>query len=37
MKMRVLGLAYVSNMAAGIHDRPLSHAEVLENGVKVRF
>jgi purine-nucleoside phosphorylase len=35
MKMRVLGLAYVSNMAAGIHNRPLSHAEVLENGKKV--
>jgi purine-nucleoside phosphorylase len=28
MKMRVLGLTYVSN-------RPLSHAEILENGGKV--
>ncbi|MDR0800337.1 MAG: purine-nucleoside phosphorylase [Endomicrobium sp.] len=35
MKMKVLGLAYVSNMAAGIEDEPLSHDEVLKNGKKV--
>jgi hypothetical protein len=35
MKMRVLGLAYVSNMATGIYNKPLSHVEVFENGEKV--
>ncbi len=34
--MRVLGLSCISNMAAGILDQPLSHAEVIETGEKVK-
>ncbi len=34
MDMKVLGLAYVSNMAAGAAKRPLSHKEVLEAGIE---
>jgi len=30
--IRVLGISCVTNMAAGIQDRPLSHAEVMETG-----
>jgi purine-nucleoside phosphorylase len=39
MGIRVLGISCVTNMAAGILDRPLDHAEVLETGkrVKARF
>lgn len=33
--MRVLGLSCVTNMAAGVSDSPLSHAEVVEVGKKV--
>jgi purine-nucleoside phosphorylase len=33
--MRVLGISCVTNMAAGILDRPLSHEEVVETGNKV--
>jgi purine-nucleoside phosphorylase len=32
MKFKILGLAYVSNMASGINDKPLSHEEVLAKG-----
>jgi purine-nucleoside phosphorylase len=32
MKMKILGLAYVSNMAAGLNKKSLSHEEVLETG-----
>jgi purine-nucleoside phosphorylase len=35
MKFNTLGLAYVSNMAHGINDKPLSHEEVLAVGKKV--
>jgi purine-nucleoside phosphorylase len=35
MKFKILGLAYVSNMASGINDKPLSHEEVLAGGKKV--
>ena len=37
--MRVLGISCITNMAAGILDQPLSHAEVTEtaNRVKGRF
>jgi len=31
-KMEVLGISLVTNLAAGISDQPLSHAEVLEAG-----
>jgi purine-nucleoside phosphorylase len=35
MKFKILGFAYVSNMASGINDKPLSHEEVLTGGEKV--
>ncbi len=35
MGMRVLGISCVTNMAAGVLDRPLDHAEVLETGERV--
>ncbi len=34
--LRVLGISCVTNMAAGILDRPLSHKEVVETGRKVQ-
>jgi purine-nucleoside phosphorylase len=34
--MEVLGLSCITNMAAGILDRPLSHEEVMEAGEKVQ-
>lgn len=34
--MRVLGISCLTNMAAGILDRPLDHAEVLETGERVK-
>ncbi len=34
MKMRVLGISCVSNLAAGILDQPLTHEEVMEAGDK---
>ncbi|HEY6442841.1 MAG TPA: purine-nucleoside phosphorylase [Candidatus Acidoferrales bacterium] len=37
MGIRVLGISCATNMAAGILDRPLSHAEVLETGERVKF
>lgn len=39
MGMKVLGLSCVTNMAAGMLDKPLNHQEVLETGerVKVHF
>jgi purine-nucleoside phosphorylase len=36
MKMRVLAISCVTNMAAGILDQPLSHAEVMETGERVK-
>jgi purine-nucleoside phosphorylase len=36
MNMRVLAISCVTNMAAGILDRPISHQEVLETGERVR-
>ena len=36
MSMRVLGISCVTNMAAGILDRPLDHAEVIETGERVK-
>jgi purine-nucleoside phosphorylase len=36
MGIRVLGISCVTNMAAGILDRPLDHSEVLETGERVR-
>lgn len=36
MGLRVLGLSLVTNYAAGIATRPLSHEEVLEAGAKAQ-
>lgn len=36
MGMKVLGISCVTNMAAGILDRPLDHKEVLETGERVK-
>jgi purine-nucleoside phosphorylase len=36
MGIRVLGISCVTNMAAGIIDQPINHAEVLETGERVR-
>ena len=36
MKMRVLAISCVTNMAAGILDQPIDHEEVLETGLRVR-
>jgi purine-nucleoside phosphorylase len=35
--MKVLGIAYISNMAAGILDQPLTHQEVIEAGRNVEL
>ena len=36
MEIEVLGISCVTNMAAGILDKPIHHEEVLEAGAKVR-
>jgi len=36
MGIRVLGISCVTNMAAGILDQPINHAEVMETGERVR-
>lgn len=36
MQMQVLAISCVTNMAAGILDQPLSHAEVMETGDRVK-
>jgi purine-nucleoside phosphorylase len=36
MGIRVLGISCATNMAAGILDQPLSHAEVMETGERVK-
>jgi purine-nucleoside phosphorylase len=36
MGMQVLGISCVTNMAAGILDKPLDHKEVLETGERVK-
>jgi purine-nucleoside phosphorylase len=36
MGLNVLAISCVTNMAAGIQDQPLSHAEVMETGERVR-
>src|SRR2546421_11458433 len=36
MGIKVLAISCVTNMAAGILDQPLSHAEVMETGERVR-
>ena len=34
--LRVVGISCLSNMAAGVSDRPLDHKEVMEAGERVR-
>jgi len=34
--LRVAGVSCITNLAAGISDRPLSHEEVTETGRKVK-
>ncbi|HYH86076.1 MAG TPA: purine-nucleoside phosphorylase, partial [Pyrinomonadaceae bacterium] len=36
MGMRVLGLSCITNMAAGVLDKPINHEEVIETGERVR-
>jgi purine-nucleoside phosphorylase len=36
MSIRVLGISCVTNMAAGILDQPINHAEVMETGERVK-
>ncbi|HEX8633104.1 MAG TPA: purine-nucleoside phosphorylase [Pyrinomonadaceae bacterium] len=36
MGMKVLGISCITNMAAGVLDRPIDHAEVMETGEQVR-
>jgi len=36
MQMRVLGISCLTNMAAGVLERPLSHAEVIETTRRVK-
>ncbi|MGB4405778.1 MAG: purine-nucleoside phosphorylase [Sphaerochaeta sp.] len=36
MRMKVLGISCITNMAAGILDQPLNHEEVMETSDKVR-
>jgi purine-nucleoside phosphorylase len=36
MGLRVLGISCVTNMAAGILDQPIDHAEVMETGERVK-
>ena len=35
MKMNVIGISCITNMAAGISDEPIDHEEVMETGAKV--
>jgi purine-nucleoside phosphorylase len=36
MGMKVLGISCITNMAAGMNENPINHAEVMETGEKVR-
>jgi len=36
MGMKVLGISCITNMAAGMLDQPINHAEVIETGERVR-
>ena len=36
MGLRVLGISCITNLAAGVLDRPIDHAEVMETGERVR-
>jgi purine-nucleoside phosphorylase len=36
MGMEVLGISCITNMAAGIHEQPINHQEVIETGLRVQ-
>jgi len=36
MGLKVLGISCITNMAAGVLDKPIDHAEVIETGARVR-
>jgi purine-nucleoside phosphorylase len=36
MGLRVMGISCITNMAAGVSDQPIDHAEVMETGARVR-
>ncbi len=36
MGLKVLGISCITNMAAGVLDQPINHAEVMETGARVR-
>ncbi|HEX8180374.1 MAG TPA: purine-nucleoside phosphorylase [Pyrinomonadaceae bacterium] len=36
MGLKVLGVSCITNMAAGVSDQPIDHAEVMETGARVR-
>jgi purine-nucleoside phosphorylase len=36
MGIKVLGISCITNMAAGISEEPINHAEVMETGERVR-
>ncbi|HYY43138.1 MAG TPA: purine-nucleoside phosphorylase, partial [Pyrinomonadaceae bacterium] len=36
MGLKVLGVSCITNMAAGVSDQPIDHAEVMETGERVR-
>ena len=36
MGLKVLGISCITNMAAGVLDKPIDHAEVMETGARVR-
>jgi purine-nucleoside phosphorylase len=36
MGLKVLGISCITNMAAGVSDQPIDHAEVMETGERVR-
>ena len=36
MGIKVLGISCITNMAAGVSDQPIDHAEVMETGARVR-
>jgi|SRR5215831_10267128 len=36
MKMRIIGISCITNLAAGVSDRPIDHSHVMEVGKRVR-
>jgi purine-nucleoside phosphorylase len=36
MNMRVVGISCITNLAAGVSDRPVDHSQVMATGERVR-